>query len=74
MPNCFQFDLADIEARLAALNPNVFVIGHDIHTRKAAELFNCSPEDVTEGQRRFARCVNFVSNYGLSYNTITPKE
>lgn len=36
----------------------------DFHKNKAAELFACKPEDVTEAQRQFAKTYYFGELYG----------
>ena len=43
-----------------------FQEGQDIHSRTAAELFNCSPEEVTSEMRRQAKVINFGILYGMS--------
>jgi DNA polymerase-1 len=43
-----------------------FQEGQDIHSRTAAELFNCSPEAVTSEMRRQAKVINFGILYGMS--------
>ena len=38
----------------------------DVHRATAAEVFGCSPEDVTADQRRSAKAINFGLIYGMS--------
>jgi len=43
-----------------------FRAGQDIHCRTAAEVFGVSLEDVSPGQRRAAKAINFGIVYGMS--------
>jgi len=45
---------------------DAFARGEDIHRRTAAEVLGLEPEDVTSGQRRQAKAVNFGVVYGQS--------
>lgn len=43
-----------------------FAEGADIHRATAAEVFGVDPEQVTDGQRRSAKAINFGLIYGMS--------
>jgi DNA polymerase I len=65
-------DYSQIELRILAHYSQdetliqAFREGQDIHSRTAAELFNCSPEEVTSEMRRRAKVINFGILYGMS--------
>ena len=42
-----------------------FSRGEDIHLATAARVFETSPADVSDGQRRFAKVINFGVLYGM---------
>ncbi len=43
-----------------------FAAGEDIHRSTAAEIFACTPLEVTPEQRRYAKVINFGLIYGMS--------
>ena len=43
-----------------------FAAGEDIHRATAAEVFACTPLEVTPEQRRYAKVINFGLIYGMS--------
>ncbi|MFH1495186.1 MAG: DNA polymerase I [Pseudomonadota bacterium] len=43
-----------------------FAAGEDIHRATAAEIFTCTPLEVTPEQRRYAKVINFGLIYGMS--------
>jgi len=43
-----------------------FSQGLDVHRATAAEVFDCSPDEVEDGQRRAAKAINFGLMYGMS--------
>jgi DNA polymerase-1 len=43
-----------------------FAAGEDIHRATAAEIFSCTPLEVTPEQRRYAKVINFGLIYGMS--------
>jgi len=43
-----------------------FAAGEDIHRATAAEIFACTPIEVTPEQRRYAKVINFGLIYGMS--------
>lgn len=45
---------------------NAFAAGEDIHRATAAEIFACTPLEVTPEQRRYAKVINFGLIYGMS--------
>lgn len=51
--------MADEQEMIQAFRDDI-----DIHTRTASELFNVSPQDVTDHMRRIAKTVNFGIIYG----------
>ena len=65
-------DYSQIELRILAHYSadetlvQAFKEGQDIHSRTAAELFNCPPEEVTSEMRRQAKVINFGILYGMS--------
>ena len=65
-------DYSQIELRIMAhLSEDenllsAFAQGADIHRATAAEIFGVSPEEVTPGQRRSAKAINFGLIYGMS--------
>ncbi len=65
-------DYSQIELRILAHYSGdetlveAFRKGQDIHSRTAAELFNCSPEEITSEMRRQAKVINFGILYGMS--------
>jgi DNA polymerase I len=65
-------DYSQIELRILAHYSadetlvQAFKEGQDIHSRTAAELFNCSPEEVNSEMRRQAKVINFGILYGMS--------
>lgn len=65
-------DYAQFELRLAAALANDealisnFNSGVDIHTKTASEVFNVPMDEVTKGQRRAAKVINFGVMYGMS--------
>ena len=65
-------DYAQIELRIAAhlsrdpLLMQTFREGVDVHAATAATLFDTTPDDVTEDQRRLAKTINFAILYGIS--------
>jgi DNA polymerase-1 len=60
--------LAKDTAMLAA-----FKAGEDIHRRTAAAVFNKPPADVTSGERRIAKEINFGIIYGLGANGLAQR-
>lgn len=72
-------DYSQIELRILAsisgdsVMKNAFLLGDDIHTRTASEVFGVHLDKVTETMRRNAKAVNFgivygISDFGLSRN------
>jgi len=65
-------DYSQIELRILAHYSEdetlieAFRQGQDIHSRTAAELFNCSPTAITAEMRRQAKVINFGILYGMS--------
>jgi DNA polymerase-1 len=65
-------DYSQIELRILAHYSadatlvQAFQEGQDIHSRTAAELFNCAPEEVNSEMRRQAKVINFGILYGMS--------
>ncbi len=65
-------DYSQIELRILAhcsqdeTLVEAFRKGQDIHSRTAAELFNCAPEGITSEMRRQAKVINFGILYGMS--------
>lgn len=65
-------DYSQIELRILAHYSEdetlveAFREGQDIHSRTAAELFNCPPEEITAEMRRQAKVINFGILYGMS--------
>ena len=65
-------DYSQIELRILAhvsrdeILIDAFQRGEDIHSRTAAEVFEVSPETVTEELRRQAKAINFGIIYGMS--------
>lgn len=63
-------DWSQIELRVLAhfsddpVLVDAFQHDKDIHRRTAAELFDCSEEEVTKPQREIAKTVNFATIYG----------
>jgi len=43
-----------------------FEAGEDVHRATAAEIFACTPLEVTSEQRRYAKVINFGLIYGMS--------
>jgi DNA polymerase I len=43
-----------------------FADGEDIHRATAAEIFGCTPSEVSNEQRRYAKVINFGLIYGMS--------
>ncbi|MCK2126095.1 DNA polymerase I [Thauera aromatica] len=43
-----------------------FAHGEDVHRATAAEVFGCTPAEVTSEQRRYAKVINFGLIYGMS--------
>ncbi len=43
-----------------------FAAGEDIHRATAAEIFACTPLEITPEQRRYAKVINFGLIYGMS--------
>jgi DNA polymerase I len=43
-----------------------FADGEDIHRATAAEIFGCTPAEVSSEQRRYAKVINFGLIYGMS--------
>lgn len=66
------FDYSQIELRIMAhLSQDPTLISSfnndlDIHNQTASKLFNISPEDVSQNQRRQAKIINFGLLYGMS--------
>jgi DNA polymerase-1 len=66
------FDYSQIELRILAHYSgdqtlvDAFLVGQDIHSRTAAELFSVSPEAITSEMRRQAKVINFGILYGMS--------
>lgn len=48
-----------------------FIHDEDIHTKTAAEVFQVSPDQVTEGMRREAKVINFGIMYGMGPNGLS---
>jgi DNA polymerase-1 len=65
-------DYSQIELRIMAhLSADeglldAFSKGLDVHRATAAEVFDCEPEAVEDGQRRDAKAINFGLMYGMS--------
>jgi DNA polymerase-1 len=45
---------------------DAFEQGLDVHRATAAEVFDCAPDAVEDGQRRAAKAINFGLMYGMS--------
>ena len=45
---------------------NAFAAGEDVHRATAAEVFDCSLDNVSADQRRAAKAINFGLMYGMS--------
>ena len=45
---------------------HAFATGEDVHRATAAEVFACTPLEVTPEQRRYAKVINFGLIYGMS--------
>lgn len=63
--------LADMSGEQKLID--IYNRGEDIHTMTACQIFNVTPEQVTQKMRREAKAVNFgviygISDYGLSQN------
>ena len=65
-------DYSQIELRIMAhlsgdeSLSQAFAHGEDIHRATAAEVFGCSPDAVTDEERRSAKAINFGLIYGMS--------
>ena len=65
-------DYSQIELRIMAhLSEDdrllgAFEAGEDVHKATAAEVFDCSVDEVTQTQRRAAKAINFGLMYGMS--------
>ncbi|MEN1728715.1 MAG: DNA polymerase I, partial [Pseudomonadota bacterium] len=65
-------DYSQIELRIMAhLSDDAglldaFSKGLDVHRATAAEIFDCTPDAVEDGQRRAAKAINFGLMYGMS--------
>lgn len=65
-------DYSQIELRIMAHLSNdaallkAFAEGIDIHRATAAEVFGCTPDEVSHEQRRYAKTINFGLIYGMS--------
>ena len=65
-------DYSQVELRLLAHFSKdealvaAFAADHDVHTLVAAQIYNVPEGDVTSGQRRVAKTVNFGVLYGMS--------
>ena len=65
-------DYSQIELRIMAhLSDDArlleaFAHGEDVHRATAAEVFGCTPAEVTSEQRRYAKVINFGLIYGMS--------
>jgi DNA polymerase I len=65
-------DYSQVELRIMAhLSGDTTLVtafknGDDIHSATAAEVFDCSLQDVTSDQRRNAKAINFGLIYGMS--------
>jgi len=65
-------DYSQIELRIMAhLSSDAglldaFSKGLDVHRATAAEVFDCEPDQVEDGQRRAAKAINFGLMYGMS--------
>jgi len=65
-------DYSQIELRIMAhLSSDAglldaFSKGLDVHRATAAEVFDCTPDAVEDGQRRAAKAINFGLMYGMS--------
>jgi len=45
---------------------NLLMSGEDVHRATAAELYEKEPKDVTDNERRSAKAINFMLNYGVT--------
>ena len=65
-------DYSQIELRIMAhLSQDerllaAFGAGEDVHRATASEVFDCTPEAVSDAQRRAAKAINFGLMYGMS--------
>jgi DNA polymerase I len=72
-------DYSQIELRLLAhfcgdeAMRRAFAEDRDIHTTVAAQIFHCGEKDVTPGQRRVAKTVNFGVIYGMSAHGLSQR-
>lgn len=71
------FDYSQIELRVAAILSKdkklgeVFQKDEDVHSAVACEVFNVSPDKVTEEMRRRAKIINFGIIYGMGINALS---
>ena len=47
-----------------------FLAGQDIHTTTAARVFGVPPDEITSGQRRIAKVINFGILYGMGEQAV----
>lgn len=70
-------DFSQIELRVVAARAkdivliNAFKNNIDVHSLTASEIFGCDITEVTDGQRRSAKAVNFGLIYGISANGLS---
>ncbi len=68
-------DITKLKARLSLKDAENILDGGvvdpvDLHESKAAELFSCKPEAVTDKMRSFAKCYNFAELYGAPFPSV----
>jgi len=70
-------DYSQIDLRVLAHMSNdqhlieAFEKGEDVHSKTAAEIFSCKPEEVDSNMRRIAKTVNFGIVYGQTPNGLS---